>query len=359
MMRVALTELTVDAVWQALQVVGWTEDQLTALQRELSEIDLLKNLPVTLELERVAHLQELNRYRDGGVVHLQELTRQLGFTPIQSGAWKQRLHHAHWSLFRYRDIELRVIREMQQQIDRTRLFAEGHPFNALSAAPAPWERSALDAWFDNWAEPGRGFPLLSMYYGAFTSTRAIESVARNETARRLALVALALERFRLVTGNLPQTLEQLVPVYLEAVPVDLLQGHPIRYERQPHGRFSLFVQDAAGRPQKVLGEPLAWPAAEPPLPFLNPPPLEDEAQSDDLLPLVQFEKAPLVDAIKVLARQAEINCIFDPRVLESDWPPVSLRLENVSARRTLEAVLLNNGLRLETDRRTRISRITL
>src|SRR6266508_1971756 len=48
----------------------------------------------------------------------------------------------------------------------------------------------------------------------------------------------------------------------------------------------------------------------------------------EILPLVQFEDAPLVDVIKTLARQANLNVIFDPRVTtvgeggKSPYPPV-------------------------------------
>ncbi len=51
----------------------------------------------------------------------------------------------------------------------------------------------------------------------------------------------------------------------------------------------------------------------------------------EILPLVQFEDAPLVDVIKTLARQASLNVIFDPRVTtlgadsKSPYPPVSIR----------------------------------
>lgn len=357
MLRVAITGLTVDALWQALQAPGWSEAQLEALQRELAAIDILKTLPLTLELERVGRLQELDKYREGGTAHLQDLARNFGLATMQSGFWKQRLHHAHWSLFRYRDVELRVIQELQQQIDRTRQLAEGHALNTLPAEPTPWQRTPLNAWFDKWAEPNRGFPLLSMYDGVFNSTRAVRTVASNETARRLALVALALERFRLATGGLPETLEQLVPDYLAGVPVDLLEGRSIRYKVRPDQHFSLYAQDATGEPQGSSSEPLTWPAAEPPLPY--PEALKEEAQNDDVLPLVQFEGAPLLDVIQTLARQADINLIVDTRVLEYDYPPVDFRLENVTARQTLDVLLRNYGLRLETDPRTMISRVTL
>src|SRR6266705_6996612 len=55
------------------------------------------------------------------------------------------------------------------------------------------------------------------------------------------------------------------------------------------------------------------------------------APADEILPLVQFEEAPLVDVIKTLARQANLNIIIDPKVTAIDQtgksihPPVSLR----------------------------------
>src|SRR6266536_4277428 len=85
----------------------------------------------------------------------------------------------------------------------------------------------------------------------------------------------------------------------------------------------------------------------------------------EILPLVQFEDAPLVDVIKTLARQANLNVIFDPRVTavgpdgKSSLTPVSIRLENVTAQNVLEAVLNNNNLRLEKDPKTKISRVAV
>src|SRR5437867_9381452 len=85
----------------------------------------------------------------------------------------------------------------------------------------------------------------------------------------------------------------------------------------------------------------------------------------EILPLVQFEDAPLVEVIKTLARQANLNVIFDPKVTtvdattgKSPFVNVSIRLEKVTAENVLEAVLNNNGLRLEKDPKTKISRVT-
>ena len=95
-------------------------------------------------------------------------------------------------------------------------------------------------------------------------------------------------------------------------------------------------------------------------------PIQDSAAPvAEVLPLVQFDDAPLVDVIKTLARQAGLNIIFDPLVTESTvegqpkYPPVSIRLENVTAEAVLEATLKNNNLQLERDPRTGISRVTI
>jgi type II secretory pathway component GspD/PulD (secretin) len=85
----------------------------------------------------------------------------------------------------------------------------------------------------------------------------------------------------------------------------------------------------------------------------------------EVLPLVQFEDSPLVEVIKTLARTANLNVIFDPRVTtvgpdgKSTFPSVSIRLENVTAQNVLEALLNNNNLRLERDPKTKISRVTI
>jgi hypothetical protein len=61
----------------------------------------------------------------------------------------------------------------------------------------------------------------------------IERLAASEARRRLALAALAAERYRVATGNWPETLEALTPEYLDAVPEDPFDGQPLRYLREP------------------------------------------------------------------------------------------------------------------------------
>ncbi|HTY87567.1 MAG TPA: hypothetical protein VMB80_08895 [Candidatus Acidoferrum sp.] len=56
-------------------------------------------------------------------------------------------------------------------------------------------------------------------------TREADAFARI----RLATTAIAIERFRLLQGRLPENLNELVPQFLSAVPSDPFDGQPLRY----------------------------------------------------------------------------------------------------------------------------------
>lgn len=49
-----------------------------------------------------------------------------------------------------------------------------------------------------------------------------------------------LERHRLAHGGYPETLDALVPQYLEKVPHDIIGGRPLKYSRTPEGKYHLY-----------------------------------------------------------------------------------------------------------------------
>jgi hypothetical protein len=69
-------------------------------------------------------------------------------------------------------------------------------------------------------------PQLSKVGAAFRRDRAI---------LRGAIIALALERFRLAENHWPEELKELVPAYLPAVPRDPFDGRAMRYRKLPDG----------------------------------------------------------------------------------------------------------------------------
>jgi hypothetical protein len=86
---------------------------------------------------------------------------------------------------------------------------------------------------------------------------------------------------------------------------------------------------------------------------------------DELVPLIVIEDVPLIDAIKNLARQMEMNFILDPRVPGSGFgvgrrapqPTVSMRWEDVTAGAALADILRSNRLVMVTNPATSVARI--
>jgi type II secretory pathway component GspD/PulD (secretin) len=86
------------------------------------------------------------------------------------------------------------------------------------------------------------------------------------------------------------------------------------------------------------------------------------------IPLIVMDEVPLTDAIKNLARQANINYMLDPKISYGQTgqdgrpipqPSVSLRWENVSAEQALLALLNNYNLQIVEDPKTKIARVTV
>lgn len=95
---------------------------------------------------------------------------------------------------------------------------------------------------------------------------------------------------------------------------------------------------------------------------------EIEAPEADEPILIVIDDTPLLDAIRNLARQANINLIIDPKVgygqVDSTGksvpqPNVSIRWENITAAQALGALLNNYGLQAVEDPKVNITRITV
>jgi hypothetical protein len=73
-------------------------------------------------------------------------------------------------------------------------------------------------------------------------------LARHEAVRRMARVAVALERHRLRHGSHPETLSSLVPDFLSEIPLDPMTGtQMLRYQRLDDGTFKLWSVGLNGR----------------------------------------------------------------------------------------------------------------
>jgi hypothetical protein len=101
--------------------------------------------------------------------------------------------------------------------------------------------------------------LSSMLLPALRS--AIIKEANGLAQVRTAQAALAVERFRLVHGQLPENLNELVPQFLSAVPSDPFDGAPLRYHRLAKG-YVIYSVGADGHDDGGREKPADWKSSD-------------------------------------------------------------------------------------------------
>jgi hypothetical protein len=72
--------------------------------------------------------------------------------------------------------------------------------------------------------------------------RVLINKCREQVRHRATLLLLALKAYHAEHGDLPDTLEELVPKYLAAVPLDDFDGQPLRYLKAERRIYSVGAQ---------------------------------------------------------------------------------------------------------------------
>ena len=99
---------------------------------------------------------------------------------------------------------------------------------AVAATRLAWPQR-LDALVD---VSNRGLGLFTFSYGGpWSSVFFLPAIPINIASTRVARAAIAIERYRIAHGGeLPSTLDALVPQYLDAQPIDPYSGKPLHYQ---------------------------------------------------------------------------------------------------------------------------------
>lgn len=223
MIDVAVAGLYGDTIADGLRMHAWREPQLVALQEQLKEIDLfpvvglsVKSEPAsvcrTIEATPRARLSKL--FFDGSKYDQRTL------------AWLIRVMPRGWF---YQNM-------VAITTERQKVF-EGFDVGRSLIRPRPLDEFKRDA------ETRLGhFTPYTFLAGRTVPnwTRALQTLARQQTLVNQALVACALERYHLAHGDYPDSLETLSPKLLEKIPNDLIGGQPLKYRRLAPDQFLLY-----------------------------------------------------------------------------------------------------------------------
>lgn len=300
LVQIAMVQIAMAAVWEALQVEGWSEEQLTELQQAVSAIDVVAPMTRALEMERAMGAQMIEQAADDPVrffnssgllnvtvnitppnlpetvdesvapllsliENLAPLFNRYIYSPVWRFAWKDqdKLH-----LLQYWQHALAAAREQLRQPAWAQKMEKGsgEP-DKTTGQPGSPEAGSISL-YDRYR-----FLLSSQLEGM--AERTLRRAVYAEASRDLALTDLAVRRFQLAQGRAPENLDQLVPKYLPRVPTDPFDGRPLRYRMTADGTFTIYsvghdgVDDGGNpapelpgtSPQFLTGRDLVWPRA--------------------------------------------------------------------------------------------------
>ena len=132
-----------------------------------------------------------------------------------------------------------------EQLNVNRAFQESvfPPFDVAARVINPSVNHSIDLAFQKSHVIGLGAYLHHRIMATMTLpvfSKVPQKVAVAQSGVDLAMVACALERYRLALGQYPEELAAPIPRLVTVLPHDIINGQPLKYRRTDNGRFILY-----------------------------------------------------------------------------------------------------------------------
>jgi hypothetical protein len=231
LVRISALGTANQAIWEGIARGVWNDEQLATLQERLGAYDLYPDIANAFRTERAWMLTIMeNTLLNGNLSTLLNLVDMAGQSKqprdnlsVMSVAY---LYPRGWI---YSDLAF-LSNTHQRWIDEIDKRQEGlrpKNYQFLESEMAQWD-----------------FPTKIKHLISSLALPSIVSVVNKGAAAQTGLdearVALAIERYRLAHGEVPETLEALVPQFLKSVPLDIMTAKPLSYRRLSPDDFLLW-----------------------------------------------------------------------------------------------------------------------
>ncbi|HTA30868.1 MAG TPA: hypothetical protein VK731_10295, partial [Candidatus Cybelea sp.] len=235
MIDVAVRGLYANTIADGLRLRAWREPQLAVLEEQLKTINVLAPVQRAFDKEPVGICRTLETTSTTRLVKL--------FIESQPGSKTD-----SWTATKSSILGGLLPRGwlFQNALALAHLnFDSGAAVDSASRRVFPEKVEALDKKahaLSPWAPYTCLTPLFIPNF-----IRAYQNTTHNQTLVHQALIACALERFRLAHGQYPENLDSLIPQFVDKIPHDLIGGQPPHYRRAPDGAFVLYSIGWSGR----------------------------------------------------------------------------------------------------------------
>jgi hypothetical protein len=260
LVRIALAAIARTDTWEALQADGWTNEDLVRVQQAWTSQSFAATMARSLEGEVVFGTQSSDAMRKSNEQTTKLLFGMEDYLPPADSErpfWEQTVRNLPGgegaASFLKKQVYCRVWRFAWLDQDERRYLEFMERLLAISRAATTNQSLALAEPAINRIreEASAGNLYDKLRYpnpdSPATLLGAINRAMRAETERSLVLCAVALKRYLLCHGAPPASLDSLVPEFLSSVPIDYMDGKPIKYHLGAGGAFVLYSVGADGR----------------------------------------------------------------------------------------------------------------
>ncbi|HWY30116.1 MAG TPA: hypothetical protein VNX46_05150 [Candidatus Acidoferrum sp.] len=238
LVRVAQFSITLQPVYEGLAKHKWSAPQLLELETELAKLNFLEDCQLAMRGERNGSLAKIDYFRR--IKNVSEFIPMLSFDVMMNGDEKDAIR---WdlilgsTLYRLAPtgwfwLNEALIGKMYQKWCLRICDPDKH---LASPSIANQAEQANDAELLPW-RPWNIFATL--FLPAVTASE--RKFAFAQCSADMAMIACALERYRLANGNYPDSLEKLFPQFIGEIPHDVINGQPLKYHRTDDARFLLY-----------------------------------------------------------------------------------------------------------------------
>jgi hypothetical protein len=260
LVRIAIAAVARTDTWEALQADGCTDEDLARVQQAWASQSFAAALARSLEGEVVFGTQSFDLMRKSNkeaIGILYGMEEYLPTADSERPLWEQTLRDLPGGVavadFMKKQVYCRVWRFAWLDQDERRYLESMDRLLAIARAATTNKSFAT-------VEPAikgfREYPASMNFYNKLryptplltvSLAGVIEKAMRVETERSLIICAVALKRYVLRHGAPPASLDALAPEFFASVPIDYMDGKPIKYRLAAGGAFVLYSAGTDGR----------------------------------------------------------------------------------------------------------------
>jgi len=251
LVRVAVAGVARADTWEALQAEGWTDDDLAQVQHQWEEQHFAAAMVRALEGERIFVQSSYDRMRHSNQETMAVLFWTSEFLSVEAKRpWEQvfaelpggqaiadfvkkQLFCRLWRFAWLDQDQLHYLRYLEGMIALGREAVRQKSLQTM-------EPREVDLVFKF---KNKGVYDQLRYFSEMSVaslSRSFSRAMKAETERSMVVAAVAIKRYTLRHGRLPESLDALVPDLLPVVPVDYMNGQPLRFRNPPDGGFTLY-----------------------------------------------------------------------------------------------------------------------